>query len=66
MDVQELSNLFVPFKRLKNAQDSGQKGWGIGLTLVLGITEAHGGTVAVESQPTIGTTFTIKLPRQTI
>lgn len=63
---EELSNLFVPFKRLKNAQDSGQKGWGIGLTLVLGITEAHGGTVAVESRPKKGTTFTIKLPRQTI
>jgi PAS domain S-box-containing protein len=63
---EELSNLFVPFKRLKNAQESGQKGWGIGLTLVLGITEAHGGTVTVESLPTKGTTFTIKLPRHTI
>lgn len=63
---QELSDLFVPFKRLKNAHESGQKGWGIGLTLVLGITQAHGGSVSVESKPQKGTTFTIKLPRQTI
>lgn len=63
---QEVNDLFIPFKRLKKAQDSGQKGWGIGLTLVLGLTQAHNGEVSVDSYPGKGTTFTIKLPRQTI
>lgn len=59
---QEISQLFVPFKRLKKAQDSGFKGWGIGLTLVKGILEAHQGLVEVESQLDKGSTFTIKIP----
>ena len=59
---EEMPYLFVPFKRLKSARESGQKGWGIGLTLVMGIVEAHQGTVAVESLAGKGTTFTIKIP----
>lgn len=63
LNQEEMSDLFVPFKRMKNAHDSGQKGWGIGLTLVLGLVRAHNGDVDVESLSTTGTTFTIKLPQ---
>lgn len=37
-------------------------GWGIGLTLVKGICEAHGGQVKVSSSKTEGTLFSIGLP----
>jgi signal transduction histidine kinase len=54
--------LFEPFYRANTAQESGQKGWGLGLTLVRGLTEAHGGKVEVESHLETGTAFKVFLP----
>jgi signal transduction histidine kinase len=39
-----------------------KKGWGLGLTLVRGIAEAHGGKIEVSSSRSEGTTFTLSLP----
>ena len=60
--VEEQTSLFLQFRRSITAQGSGKKGWGLGLTLVRGVTEAHGGSVKVESSPETGTTFTMVLP----
>jgi len=54
--------LFKPFQRAISAEKSGKKGWGIGLFLVRGIIESHGGKVEVVSAPGQGTTFIIALP----
>jgi PAS domain S-box-containing protein len=59
---EDLKDLFDPYRRTNSAVNSGQKGWGIGLTLVKGITEAHGGFARAESSPDQGTTFSIRLP----
>lgn len=58
----ELSLLFEPYQRTDSALSSSTKGWGLGLTLVKGLTEAHHGIVKVESYPHTGTTFTVDLP----
>ena len=55
-------HIFDPYKRSKTAETGKQKGWGLGLTLVRGVTEAMGGTVSVESSATSGTTFKVVLP----
>jgi PAS domain S-box-containing protein len=52
------SKVFDPFFTTK---DFG-KGTGLGLTVVKGIIEEHGGTIAVESAVDKGTTFWIRLP----
>lgn len=39
-----------------------KKGWGLGLTLVKGIVEAHVGKVDVSSNKIEGTVFTVRLP----
>jgi signal transduction histidine kinase len=56
----ERSLLFSHFQRARNA--GGKSGWGLGLTIVKGITEAHGGTVEVQSSAETGTAFKIHLP----
>jgi signal transduction histidine kinase len=57
----EKSILFQQFRRARNAE--GKMGWGLGLTIVRGITEAHGGHVEVDSAPGAGTTFRVIIPR---
>jgi PAS domain S-box-containing protein len=60
--VEEQPKLFQAFHRAPAALHSGQPGWGLGLALVKGIVEAHGGIVKAESYPREGTTFTVDLP----
>lgn len=55
------SILFQQFRRTTSAED--QRGWGLGLFLVKSITEAHQGTIEVESTQGKGTSFIVKLPK---
>lgn len=56
----DLGKLFEAFHRCSNVGTIA--GNGLGLTVVKKAVELHGGTIAVESEVGIGTTFTIKLP----
>lgn len=58
----EQSILFQRYKRSKSALEKEKKGWGIGLTLVLGAVQAHGGSIAVESSEESGTSFIMSMP----
>lgn len=57
------SRIFQPFTREGSGEKSGKKGWGLGLTLVRGVVEQHGGRVTVESDDVSGTRFIVDLPK---
>jgi signal transduction histidine kinase len=64
LSAADRDKLFQPFKRINGAGGAGgAAGWGLGLTLVKGIVEAHGGYVKVQSDVGIGTAFLVTLPR---
>lgn len=58
----KLDIMFNAYERLKHDNLEVKKGWGLGLTLVKGLTEAQGGKVSVTSDME-GTTFTVSIPK---
>jgi signal transduction histidine kinase len=62
MDAKELRQIFQKFYRTKRAEASGEKGTGIGLSIVEQIVQHHGGKMEVTSKPGQGSCFTVVLP----
>jgi PAS domain S-box-containing protein len=50
------------FDRFWQARRTDRRGAGLGLAIAKGIVEAHGGRIAVESEPGVGTTFLVGIP----
>jgi signal transduction histidine kinase len=63
MDKKEVGRIFEKFYRTAKAEQSGEMGTGIGLSIVKQIVNEHGGTIHVESEPGKGSRFTLILKR---
>jgi signal transduction histidine kinase len=62
--AEELPHVFDPFRRTEQAVATQTQGVGLGLYIVKQFTELLDGTIEVESAPGIGSTFTVRIPRQ--
>ncbi len=58
----ELPKLFNRFHRVEGARGRTHEGTGIGLALVQELARLHGGTVSVESEMGVGSTFRVTIP----
>ncbi|MFH1844978.1 MAG: HAMP domain-containing sensor histidine kinase [bacterium] len=63
MSDEVIQNLFHPFSRGREAEDSHKPGSGLGLHITRALVEAHGGTIDLQSGLDVGTTVNIVLPR---
>lgn len=59
---EEQKAVFRKFYRTQGAEKSGERGSGIGLSIVEQIVSAHGGSIELRSAPGQGSTFTLVLP----
>ncbi|WP_295828761.1 HAMP domain-containing sensor histidine kinase [uncultured Microbacterium sp.] len=59
-DVQR--RVFDRFYRAQAVRDDAIQGIGVGMSIVKKIVDAHGGEIAIESAPGVGTTVTVVLP----
>ena len=58
----EFENIFEPFKQIGNAVTIENKGSGLGLSIVKQLVELMNGSIDLESEVGVGTTFVVTLP----
>jgi signal transduction histidine kinase len=59
---EDLSRLYRSFEQLTLPSGDRPGGTGLGLALTKRLVEMHGGTIDVESEVGVGTTFTVRIP----
>lgn len=64
IEADELSKVFVIFRRGKNTQAQNVAGKGVGLASVKTIIETYNGSISVESEPGKGSTFRFSVPQR--
>lgn len=62
IEENDLQRLFHPFVQLDGRLNRRYEGTGLGLTLIHRLTALHGGSLAIKSQKSVGSCFTVRIP----
>jgi PAS domain S-box-containing protein len=66
MDPDDLALAMEKFGQVDRGLDRKHEGTGLGLPLVKGLMEAHGGSLELKSEKGVGTTATIRFPKERV
>lgn len=64
ISLEDQKKLFQPFMQVESSLDRRFEGTGLGLSLVARLTQLHGGSVSLTSQPDQGTKVLVTLPKR--
>jgi PAS domain S-box-containing protein len=62
----DLASVLRPFGQAGDIMTRPHEGTGLGLSLVKSLTELHGGTLDIASEPGVGTTVTVRIPAERV
>ena len=62
MEKEDVEKIFDDFVRIKNAATKKISGSGLGLSIVKKIIDQYNGHISVDSEPGVGSEFTVKIP----
>lgn len=63
MEKEDVEKLFQEFTRIKNQKTKNILGSGLGLSILKKLVDMYNGEINVESEPDVGTTFTVTLKK---
>ena len=66
IDGKDLAAVLQPFSQAGDIMTRPHEGTGLGLTLAKSLTELHGGTLHIDSEPGVGTTVTVRIPAERV
>ncbi|MBT3809245.1 MAG: hypothetical protein HOF99_07065, partial [Rhodospirillaceae bacterium] len=58
----DIEKILLPFGQVDTALSRRYEGTGLGLPIVVSLVELHGGNLAIDSEPDLGTTMIVSLP----
>ncbi|MCL2501082.1 MAG: ATP-binding protein [Defluviitaleaceae bacterium] len=66
MTKEQVDKLFDEYTRFNQEANNTTEGTGLGMNITRNLVELMGGSIAVESKPSIGSTFTVRLPQDLV
>ncbi|MFP6732201.1 MAG: ATP-binding protein [Alphaproteobacteria bacterium] len=62
----DIPKVLAPFQQIDSAPNRKYEGTGLGLSLSKALVEMHGGSLGLESEIGVGTTVTVRFPRERV